>query len=162
MVKKVFEERRRRDHPEDYEQEDLEQSERLKAFLHAVNDDMKTPSKLQKPKSKTKMSLAPTAPFQKAKPQKEFAFKPLSDAYHIAGDERKPGLDIKDRYTTSYIQTKAILGHGLRFPSNTCRPKDKALQKSKMASLLRTHVQDKRDLIIVYEIIAKPKALQHD
>lgn len=170
MIKKVLNERNRRANPELYEREEQEQAERLRAFLNAVHDDMQSDTPSPQPGERVRATPSYSPPREQPNQQKpskrtvrdEFTFtssiadrklsstvekrklkSSLDEKYHGLGSDRIVNTDI----TSSPVRDAYQLKPARSFASN------RALKTI-------SHLKSRRDLIVIHEILDKPKGLK--
>lgn len=179
-VKKALDDRRRRQFPDEYEEEENEKAERLRAFLKSIDGDMKEniphPQNAQKHKNalqqKREMVVKNVLPgkpdpgktdpgkpvYPKPKPSVPFGFKPHVEEHHLdVGVEKRK---LKSELDISYNQPSGRL----HSDAYNIRHKDAySLVKSSyhnraLESL--SALKSSKDMVILHEVISPPKSLR--
>jgi hypothetical protein len=152
FIKRVKEERRRRDHPDEVEEEGLPPTDPMKQFLRALerSDDEQDEERhmVQPPQLPLLMPTKQKRPEKKAL-TREFLFQPQLEKHHLnpklagflqerAIDSRKLSSSLDDRYTenTYEVHRKETTSYGMKV-------------------IDRLH--SRRDMMICHEILSRPK-----
>lgn len=169
MIKKVLDERHRRANPELYEREEQEQAERLRAFLNAVHDDMQSDTLSPQPKERvreTPYEISRQQPYQQKSPKRtvkdEFAFSsPIADRKLTSNVEKRK---LKSTFDDTYHGpgSDRVVSRDLAPPSAKDAYQLKPARSFGPNRALKTisHLKSRRDLIVIHEILDKPKGLK--
>lgn len=147
--KKAYDERRRRENPEQFEREEMEQAEKLKAFLHSVNMDME----------ETDYSHTPKRPKPIQKPPVKHAIKErlIQPKLAVRVEKSQPQPQPANHYVLSSKPESSFNNHVRR--EHDAYSIRTATGTPYRATDVLSRLKSKKDLIILQEIISPPKGL---
>jgi hypothetical protein len=174
FARQIFENRRRRNLPEEEEREQYEEKENLKDFLKALNIDIpdeekippfhpreENPIRQQKSaefsnKSQPKLHGVPTQRIVKD----EFGFESTLDAYRpkTAIESRNLKTNIEQRYAKPFLGTKVVSPDLLKLSNHD--PYAIAKERNPRVLYLFKNLKSRKDMIIYQEVMNPPKSLR--
>ena len=158
MVRRAMEEVKRRKNPELYEAEQRKQKDVLKNFLKSLEVDMEEDEEVPAiSKRRVEPPPPPPAMVKKQKPKRaseDYKFTDKLENYkpEPSIEKRKLKTNIEDRYR-DFSGERVISGQRDAYAL-------KKMEQPSRAHQLLTQVQNKKNMVILYEILHKPKGLR--
>jgi len=170
LVRRAWEERHRRKHPEEFKDEQQRQEQTLKQFLKSLDIDMEDEEEFSPPpKPRVEQPVEPPPPPHemqaqaKPKPHRllqedEYRFRDKIESYHPESkiEKRKLKIRIDDRY-------KGFTGEHIVSPELSEKPEVyHAIEKlkSSRARRLVTQLHSRKDMIVYQEIMNPPISMR--
>jgi hypothetical protein len=161
FARRAFEERKRRENPELYQQEDEDKERALREFLRSLNVDVEDAEEL-KPEPPPLPPEPQKKPQPAAKlPRRDFKFDSSVETYEKTKGVRSREFesDIEDRelsiYEADLVQSDIFRKH----EEGAYVIIEDQYRRSRAGRLLRD-LKDPRDMLVYHEILGKPKAMQ--
>lgn len=165
-AKKAYDERRRRANPEEYEREEKAQAEKLKAFLHSIDRDMEESEDFEpEPKPIHRKPIPQHKQPQKLQQLAVNHGKVVSPIENrklnvsIEKQKARPKSINDDVYNIPVGPSNATGVHKQR-EKDAYDIKKVGEIKSNRALDIISGLKSRKDMVILQEIIGKPKALQ--
>ncbi len=162
VIRRIWEQVKRRQNPELYEAEKHKQEETLRNFLKSLEVDMAEEDTF-KPAPKPRVEPPPPPPQPKAAVkiapkrivQDEYRFTDRLEHYRpeTSVDKRKLKTAIEDRYKD--YTGERIISPELRSQRDAYT--EKRLEPPSRGRQLIGHLRNKRDMVVLFEILHKPK-----
>lgn len=155
--KKTWEERDRRNHPEKYKEEENSRQADLKKLLKSMDIDLEEEEEVFSPPPKPVARPLPV----KANPPKYKPGRLVGEGYTLSTSverrELKSAVEERAKKQQKYADEQIVSPEFLRKETDAYDIKKIGTRTCKGKNVIR-HLHSKKDMMILYEIINKPKA----